>query len=403
MTWKSYFTSPSPFQICHFKHTRFNFLIGLNFSFRLSRGAPQQARGGEQSPAAPHPAIQPGPHNPPGPGAAGISLAKRHTGKKKKKIPRRPFPDLLFLVSRGAVAARKGLNRRARIFEFVTVFNSQKSQTNTGLIRQPAIAPAHHQQPTESRYSAEGDQRGAHGAGLRGRHGHPRVGGSSRVRRVTRAAPARELPPGEGRGSVFIIHPLRTREGGKGDAVALEECAKWGEKKKAAGERIASKQLRAAAPLSCLVFYLNTPSFSRKKTLHNSARSAPRFAAGNGQRAAPTPRHPDPRSGEGGTNHPEKPPGLAGTGGTAGKTESTSLRLHRKRRKKKRRKSETHRDRTHGAATTPAGNTAISSPRLTAKPPAPRLENTSPAEERGSGRGREVPEGGGSPGYSSCS
>lgn len=142
---------------------------------------------------------------------------------------------MLFLVSRGAVAARKGLNRRARIFEFVTVFNSQKSQTNTGLIRQPAIAPAHHQQPTESRYSAEGDQRGAHGAGLRGRHGHPRVGGSSRVRRVTRAAPARELPPGEGRGSVFIIHPLRTREGGKGDAVALEECAKWGEKKRQLG------------------------------------------------------------------------------------------------------------------------------------------------------------------------
>lgn len=73
------------------------------------------------------------------------------------------------------------------------------------------------------------------------------------------------------------------------------------------------------------------------------------------------------------------------------------LRLHRKRRKRERRKRETHRDRTHGATATPAGSTAISSPRLTAKPPAPRLENTSPAEDRGSGRGRGIPGREGSP------
>lgn len=266
MTWKSYFASPSPFQICHFKHTRFNFLIGLNFSFRLSRGAPQQARGGEQSPAAPHPAIQPGPHNLPGPGAAVISLAKRHT----QKYPRRPFSDLLFLVSRGAVAVPKGLNRRARIFEFVAVFNSQKSQTNTGLIRQPATAPASQRHPTQpsrdipptatteaptepARPPAGGCVAGA--AVSAGSPALPRLGScrpwKAEVQYLLFTLPA---PARVGKG--MRSHWRNVRNGVK-------------EKKKiekAAQERIASKQLRAAAPLSCLLFYLNTPSFSRKKT-----------------------------------------------------------------------------------------------------------------------------------------
>lgn len=189
MTWKSYFASPSPFQICHFKHTRFNFLIGLNFSFRLSRGGGEGSRARQprtRDPAWPAQPARPG-------SGADFSGQKTHEEKKKiKKNPRRPFSDLLFLVSRGAVAAPKGLNCQARIFEFVTVFNSQKSQTNTGLIRQRATAPASQQHPTEP--SRDIPLKGTTGAPAEPRCGAGTatrgwvVAGSSRVRRVTRAA-----------------------------------------------------------------------------------------------------------------------------------------------------------------------------------------------------------------------
>lgn len=235
---------------------------------------------------------------------------------------------MLFLVASGAVAAPKGLNRRARIFEFVTVFNSQKSQTNTGLIRQPAIAPAHHQHPTEPSRdiplkgtSEEPTERGCGAAtATRGWVGAAVSAGSPALPRLGSCRPGKA----EVQYLLFVFPaPARVGRGMRSHWRNVRNGVKR-KKKKAARERIASKQLRAAAPLSCLLFYLNTPSFSRKKTLHNPARSAPRFAAGNGQRAAPTPPHPDPRSGERGANHPEKPPGPAGAGGTAGKTEPTS-------------------------------------------------------------------------------
>lgn len=122
-------------------------------------------------------------------------------------------------MNRGALVCTEGVNRRLQIF--VTVFNSQRSQTNTVLIRQPATTPRLPQHPAgaEPRCSADGDHGRADKAGLRAaagshRPGHPRVG-AARARPGGSPQP-RSLRPDEGSVSVFIISapPLGSGSGG---------------------------------------------------------------------------------------------------------------------------------------------------------------------------------------------
>lgn len=197
-------------------------------------------------------------------------------------------------MNRGALVCTEGVNRRLQIF--VTIFNSQRSQTNTVLIRQPATTPRLPQHPAgaEPRCSADGDRGRADKAGLRAaagsdRHGHPRVG-AARARPGVSPQP-RSLRPDEGSVSVFIISapppPLEVGAGGgKEDAVALEECAKWGGKKAAweGAHRIPTAPCYYVSIFFFLqiLFYLNTLVSPEKSLLRNSARSAPRFAPSNG-------------------------------------------------------------------------------------------------------------------------
>lgn len=161
---------------------------------------------------------------------------------------------MLFLMSRAA----KGLNRRARIFEFVTVLNSQKSQTNTGLIRQPATEAASATRQSRAAMLCSRGRRGRLGAGLRGHRGWMAGWG----------LPGAPCPPrarAEGTASVFIIHC----QGGKGDAVALEECAKWGEKiiKNNNNKKGSSGAHRIQAAPRCCASFLSSVLFKHTQFL----------------------------------------------------------------------------------------------------------------------------------------
>lgn len=202
--------------------------------------------------------------------------------------------------------------------------------------------------------------------------------------------------------------------GGKKDAVALEECAKWGGKK-AAWERIASRQLLATTSLfffpSDFVLLKHTslpPKIPSPYCCTESSSVRPQEWVTTGFCPSavrlPASQHPLGRKGR---EPPPKANGAAEGGerqrvnDTAGKIKPPR-RLHRKKNQEKKKRN------TQTARTQPsrrAENTAISFSRLTAKPPnsaapAARLKNTPPAEKRRCRRGKENPprRGSGGPG-----
>lgn len=140
---------------------------------------------------------------------------------------------MLFFESRGALAGTEGVNRRLEIFKFVTVFNSQQPQANPNLRRQPAPTPANTPKEPNRGILLKGEHRRPDKAALRPgsrRHGHPWVGAARAHGRSPPPGPTLCCPTKAAIQYLLFAPPPRSG-GGKRDAVALEECAKWGEKK----------------------------------------------------------------------------------------------------------------------------------------------------------------------------
>lgn len=122
------------------------------------------------------------------------------------------------------------------------------------------------------------------------------------------------LRPDEGSDSVFISLPPGNRGfgGGKRDADALEECAKWGGKK----NQIGSTSHPGSSSLLRLFYFLIIISFKHTQSPPNPLstipyRRAPWFVSVNGQRPVPafplfSPRHPNTHSAKRDTIHPLK-------------------------------------------------------------------------------------------------